>query len=257
MKTNLLFLVVVLALGCSGLANAAYLGTFDVRYDAREYPGLYWERGGAEGHSGAYVQLLVGVINYSELSKINIKAKHIDTDFEVTLLESDPSCVGKWPYPEEAEQWFSARLQPDTWMTGTWEITLKAKPDVKEVVTIHVPRFNFPPIPSGIQISEVQGQTYLAWNSIGDPGVGPERHIEYRLVKSTPPPAACAEESYTIRPERYDYQIWSGNRIAVPLPGHWTTGDLIRIENRVYDNYQSPQQSVYRYDRGVTYFFMR
>lgn len=253
MKTMRFILVVFLCLFFSGLAQAEYLSLANVRYDAREYPDLYWQRGGAAGHSGAYIQLLAGIVNYSELSKINITAKHLDSDFEATLVELDPSCVGKWPYPQEAEQWFSTRLQPGLWMTGDWEITLKAEPSVKEVRTVRVPRFNFPPVPSGIQISDYMGQTYLAWNSIGAPGVGPERHIEYRLVKSTPPPAACPEETYNIRPGRYPYQLWSGNRIAVPLPGHWMTGDLIRIENRIYDNHQN----VYRFDRGVKYFFMR
>lgn len=257
MKVVRFLLVMFCLLATTGIASAEFMSTASVRYDARQYPDLAYERGGAQGHSGAYVQILVGIVNYADLSKINIKAKHLGSDFEVTLVEADKACVGVWPYPDEAEQWFSVWLKPDhNKIKGDWEITLKYKAFGEkgtEVKNVTVPRLNFPPEPTGIQISEYQGQTWIAWNSIGAPGTGPGRHIEYRLLKLLPPPAFCPDETYSIRPGKYPYQMWSGNRIAVPLPGHWMSGDLIRIENRIYDNYAG----VYRYDRGVRFFFMR
>jgi hypothetical protein len=257
MNTIRLLLVMFLLLTFTGIASAEFMSAADVRYDARQYPDLFYERGGAQGHSGAYIQIMAGIVNYAELETININAKHLGTDFEVTLVELGPECVGSWPYPDEAEQWFTVSLKPEhTWMKGTWEITLKyttATEKGTEVKNVTVPRFNFPPEPTGIQISEYQGQPWIVWNSIGAPGAGLNRHIEYRLLKSLPPPAACSEETYTIRPGRTYYQMWSGNRIAVPLPSHWMPGDLIRIENRIYDY----TEGVYRYDRGVRFFFMR
>jgi hypothetical protein len=250
-------LVMFLLLATTGIASAEFMRTVEVRYDARQYPDLAYERGGAQGHSGAYIQILVGIVGYADLEKIIIKAKHLETDFEVTLIENDKECVGAWPYPDEAEQWFSVSLKPEhTWMKGDWEITLNYKTPTekgKEVKFVTVPRFNFPPEPTGIQISEYMGQPWIAWNSIGAPGTGPNAHIEYRLLKMSPPPASCAVESYAIRPERYPYEMWSGNRIAAPLPSYWEPGDLIRIENRVYDYIDG----VSRYDRGVRFFFMR
>jgi hypothetical protein len=260
MKMIRFLLVVILLLVTTGIATAEYMTLADVRYDAREYPDLFYHRGGAQGHSGAYIQVLAGIVQYSDLTQISIKAKHLNTDFEVSLVELDQDCVGVWQYLDEAEQWFSIWLKPDyTWMTGDWEITLKYKAASgkgTETKIVTVPRFNFPPEPSGIQISEYEGQTWIAWNSIGEPGTYLDgKHLEYRLLKMTPTPAACPDRSKGIRPGRYEYQMWSGNRIAVPLPEEWglVAGDLIRIENRVYDDYDG----VYRFDRGMRYFFMR
>ena len=230
----------------------------NVLYDARTYPDLFYERGGAQGHSGAYIQIYVGINNYAELKSIKIEAEQEGSDFEVTLREDDRGCVGTWPF-ESVDQWFSAWLGPDhIGLKGDWKITLKYKTlqNIKgtEIRHVVVPRFNFPPEPTGIQISEDAGRTWIAWNSIGAPGVGPARHVEYRLARVSPPPAACVTEFYPVRPGGIEYQMWSGNRIAVPLPAHWMPGDLVRIENRVYDDNGG---AVYRFDRGVRYFFQR
>ena len=260
---NLLRIVVVilLLLGASGVASAEYLSFADVRYDAREYPDLFYHRGGAQGNSGAYIQVVAGVVKYADLTKINVSAEHLDTGFEVTLVEAVPECVGVWQYQDEAEQWFRVWLKPETrWMTGRWEITLKyetATEKGKETKLVTVPRFNFPPEPTGIQVSPDEGRFWIVWNSIGEPGTSSDgKHVEYRILKMTP--EGCPERSIRITPNsNIEYHLWSGNRIAVPISEDWgwglAVGDLIRIENRVYDNHQG----YYRYDRGSRYFYIR
>lgn len=243
----------------SNVVYAQYLSEAYVRYDSRYYPEFAYDRGGAEGHSGAYISIVVGVDHYSDLQNINVKAKHLGKDFEVTLIEDDPECVGMWPY-DSVDQWFFVLLRPDSaWMKGVWEITLKYETvgSVKgtETALVNVPRFNFPPEPTGIQIADYQGKKWLVWNSIGDPGAGPGRHIEYRIAHYSNTPGTCLDKFYSIRlfGSNIYYETWSGNRIAVEIPFDWATGDLLRIENRVYDNNNG---TVYRYDRGTRYFYM-
>lgn len=231
----------------------------NVLYDARVYPDLFYERGGAQGHSGSYIQIYAGINNYADLESLEIEAEHDGSKFEVTLREDARECIGVWPF-ESVDQWFSVLLGPDhVGLKGDWKITLKYKTlnneKGKEVKHVLVPRFNFPPEPSGLQISRVEGRNWIAWNSIGDPGVGPNRHIEYRLNRVTSPPAACVSEVYTIRKDgNVPYRLWSGNRVAVELPTHWMPGDLVKVENRVYDDNGG---TGYRFDRGVRYFYLR
>lgn len=258
MKCFRIFVVILVLLGASGVASAEYLSFADVRYDAREYPDLFYHRGGAQGNSGSYIQVVAGVVQYANLTKINIKAEHLGTGFEVTLVEAVTECVGVWQYQDEAEQWFRVWLKPERrWMTGDWEITLKYETTSgkgKETKLVTVPRFNFPPEPTGIQVTNYEGRTWIAWNSLGEPGTYLDgKHIEYRLLKMTP--EGCPDRSKGITPTRYEYQMWSGNRIAVPVPEEWSlaAGDLIRIENRVYDDYDG----FYRFDRGSRYFYIR
>lgn len=237
-------------------AENTYLSESYVRYDSRYYPEFVHHRGGAEGHSGAYISIVVGIDNYSDIQSVNIKAKHTASGFEVSLKEDSIDCVGLWPIGP-VDQWFSIALRPEhTWMVGDWEIEAKVKTltdKVTEVAYVSVPRFNFPPEPTGIQISEYQGKTWLVWNRIGDPEVGISKHVEYRIAHHTSSPAACIDEFYLVRPGgNIYYELWSGNRIAVELPSHWVTGDLIRVENRIYDDNNG---ETYRHDRGTRYFY--
>ena len=152
MKLFRFIVVLFLLLGASGVANAEYLSFADVKYDAREYPDLFYHRGGAQGSSGAYIQVAAGVIQYSDLTKIKIKAEHLNTGFEVSLIEAVQECRGVWQYQDEAEQWFTVWLKPERrWMTGDWKITLKYETTSgkgKETKFVTVPRFNFPPEPT-------------------------------------------------------------------------------------------------------------
>ncbi len=254
------FMAIVCFLLLVGKANAQivnHLTEVNVRYDARYYPEFFYGRGGPEGHSGAYIRIIAGIDGYNDIKKIRVKAKHIASKFEVSLVGDDPECVGVWPL-DGVDLYFSVGLRPQhRWMTGVWEITLKYRKDgqkQKETKTVNVPRFNFPPEPTGIQIAVDGGMTYLVWNRIGDPGFGNNQHVEYRIAHLTTPSPYCIDEWYWIREGTGNYQLWSGNRIAVELPAHWNSGDLIRIENRVYDD-NSPDGPL-RHDRGVRYFFL-
>lgn len=255
MKKLSILLLCVFSIFFSATSFAQYMTSAEIRFDSRYFPEFVYARGGAEGHSGAYISFSVSVIDYDDLQKVDIKAKHLDTDFEVTLLEAAPECAGVWPFAG-VDQYYGVRLQPNEWMTGEWEITLKYRTTEgvhgREQALVVVPRFNSPPEPTGIQGANVQGQKWLVWNSIGEPGVGPDSHIEYRIMHLTGPDL-CIDESYTVRPGgNIYYELWSGNRIAVERPAHWQPGDLIRIENRVYSNIQD----VYRFDRGTRYFYL-
>ena len=250
------FMVIVCFLLLVGTANAQHLSDVSVRYDSRYFPEFVYGRGGPEGHSGAYISIIAGIDRYNDIKKIKVKAKHIASDFEVSLVEDDPACVGVGPFAND--QSFGVWLRPQHWwMTGAWEITLKYKKNgtkEEETATVIVPRFNFPPEPTGIQIAEWDGKTWLVWNRIGDPGTFPGQHVQYRIAHFTTPAPYCIDEWYYINGggANINYQLWSGNRIAVEPPAHWVSGDLVRIENRVYDD----KDDVHRHDRGVRFFFL-
>lgn len=243
----------------SATSFAGYLTGVSVNYDSRYFPEFAYDRGGPEGHSGAYIQVVAGVDGYDDLKNINIKAKHLVNDFEVTLLEAPTGCAGNWPAFFGVDQYYAVRLQPESKrMVGQWVITLKYTTNAgdkgQESKTVTVPRFNFPPEPTGIQRSHYQGREWLVWNSIGDPGTGPFKHVEYRIMRLTKP-LFCVDDAYAVRPYgNIYYELWSGNRIAVEIPSGWYPGDLIRIENRVYDDNGG---AVYRFDRGVRFIYLQ
>ena len=262
-------LVIVFVLSIALTANAQHLKGASIMYDARGYHEFMWGRGGAEGHSGAYIQLNFGVTGYNQISGISAKARHIASNFEITLMEDSKSCIGVSPPSWGTDTGFSAWLRPLDWMTGEWEFVLsyeEAHRKKTETARVVVPRFNFPPIPTGIQIGvvpptppETEEKRYLVWNRIGDPGIGPGKHIEYRIrhVHRTLP---CIDEDLVIstnpaNPDAYPYELWSGNRIAIPLPPHWNSGDHVRIENRVYDD-NPDTGGPYRSDRGCKHFIL-
>ncbi|MDY6793429.1 MAG: hypothetical protein SWH54_19350 [Thermodesulfobacteriota bacterium] len=140
-------------------------------------------------------------------------------------------------------------------MTGKWRIILKYEKNgtkEKETKAVMVPRFNFPPEPTGIQLANWNGKTWIVWNRIGDPG-NSGKHVEYRIAHFTTPAPHCMDDWLVIQEGGPTYyELWSGNRIAVELPTNWVSGDLIRIENRVYDD----MDGVYRNDRGTRFFFL-
>jgi hypothetical protein len=244
----------------SSMIYAQYLTEAYVRYDSKYLPDIVDDRGGAEGNSGAYVSILAGINNYHDLKSVNLKAKKLGTDFEFSLLGDSEECAGIWPF-ETVDIWYFVSLRPAPgWMTGDWEIVLKYSTNdgIKgtESMMVTVPRFNFPPAPTGVQIAEYQDKKWLVWNSIGEPGSGTSnRKVEYRIAHYTSEPEHCIDKWYAVRPYgNINYQVWSGNRIAVEIPYDWSQGDLIRIENRIYDNNGG---TVYRSDRGTRYIFMR
>jgi hypothetical protein len=253
-------MIILVALLIAITAHAQHLVTPGIMYDARGAHEFMWGRGGAEGHSGAYIQLNIGVTGYSNISQISVKARHIASNFEVTLTEESKSCIGVWPPDWGIDQVFTAWLRPFDWMTGEWEFVLSYVERWRrktEKATVPVPRFNFPPIPTGIEIATSLGKKYLVWNRIGDPGIGPGKHVEYRIRhfgRSLP----CIDEDIAINANNPGgYQLWSGNRIAFPLPD-WESGDRVRIENRVYDdNYsETTGPGPYRFDRGCKDFIL-
>src|SRR4030043_1503329 len=90
-------LVIIVGLLIALTANAQHLMYPSIMYDARDYNEFMWGRGGAEGHSGAYIQLNFGVTGYKYMSKISAKARHIASNFEITLMEDSKSCIGVSP----------------------------------------------------------------------------------------------------------------------------------------------------------------
>ena len=256
----LIFLMVSVSLiFSSSLLFARPSGDFEyitearVGYDSRYYPEFAYGTGGAEGHSGAYVVIIVGVVNYDDLATVKMVAEHktevngeMVSDFEVTLLEASKECVKVWPEDWNVEQYWSIRLKPEDWMMeGQWEITMKFTDSYgdegKESVDVEVKRFSFPPEPTGIQF--INGN--LVWNSIGIPEAYGDTHVEYRVIHHMPG-TFCADKSIKIN----DPSALIGlNRIrAIIPPDWWQAGDLIRVENRVYSNGRS--------DRGVRYFYL-
>jgi hypothetical protein len=246
-------LVIVFALLIAISANAQHLVWADLTVDIRAYQEFVWGQGGTEGHSGAYIQISLLVTKYSSMREIKAKAQHVDSGFEITLKEDDPSCigVGSWGF----DQGFYAWIRPQGWTTGQWKFTLSYVEGWRrktETATVVVPRFNFPTIPTGIEIAEYNGIRYLVWNSIGDPGAT-GKHVEYR-VRHFKPSLPCIDEELVIRTGAYPYELWSGNRIAVPLPDHWNSGDQVRIENRVFDD--NPPSGPLRNDRALKHIIL-
>jgi len=251
-KVFMILMLSVSLIFSSSLLFADYISSASVNYDSRYYPEFYYGSGGAEGHSGAYIQIGVGVVNYDDLSKVNIKAKHIDTDFEVTLEESPQVCAGGYPVEWNVDQYWGIRLKPEDWMVGTWEITMKYTAfgqKEKEMVEVYVDRFSFPPEPTGIQL----GPDRIIWNSIGIPGLPNNygEYVEYRIMHHAEYSVDgndifCVDEAITIRD---DTAVIPLNRIRQAIPPEWSSGDLIRVENRVYRGS--------RFDRGVRYFYLR
>lgn len=258
-------MVIVCFLLLAGTANAQqHLGWATVRYDARYYPDFFHGRGGPEGHSGAYIQIKVNINDYNDITNINVKAKHI-SGFEVSLRGDDPSCLVVSPWPHMSS--YGVRLAPqDWWMTGEWEFTLQytelgKKKVIEESKIVNVPSFNFPPEPTGIQIAhnlEGLGKTWLVWNSIGDPGTGDNKKLViYQIAHYTASSPPCIDEWIGINEGSNNYKLLSGNRIAFDLSttkNSWASGDLIRIENRVYDEIHP--DGPYRHDRAARYFFL-
>lgn len=214
-------------------------------------------QGGPEGDSGAYIVLVLYVSGYRSITEIKARAQHVASGFEITLPEDDPSCVGVLPSPPYPDQAFGTWLRPQGWMTGQWKFILSYVEGWRrktETRTVVVPRFNFPPIPTGIEMAEDNGKKYLVWNSIGAPGTS-GGHVEYRITHYSNDFPKCVDEQLVIRPGEYPYDLWIGNRIAVPLPDNWKSGDHVRIENRVFDD-NSPSGPI-RDDRALKHNILR
>jgi hypothetical protein len=259
-KCMKVFMVIICFLLLTGTVNAQHLSTdVAVLYNSIYYPEFYKNlSGGTEGHSGAYVTIYAGIEGYNEISPVSAKAKHMASDFEVSLVAEDSSCP-PWPPPlSHIDLYLYTRLQPKDWMTGEWEITLKyTDGDQKNVIenaTVIVPQFNFPPPPTGLQIAESEGKTWLVWNRIADPQNGGDSYKRYSpVIKHFTPFPYCIDEFHRIAPGgTTPYQLWSGNRIAVEIPSNWKSGDLLRVENRLYDLVDG----VRRMDRGIKLFFL-
>jgi hypothetical protein len=245
------FMMVVCLLFLVGTANATYLNDSGVLYNMIDYPEFHLGlRGGADGHSGAYVTIYAGVTEYYEMSKISIKAKHITSDFEVSLIEDHPECVGVVDYPfGPIDQYFWVNLQPADWMKNQWEITLTYMDinNVKqtEIRPVYISGFFYPPLPTGLQFAEELGKTWLIWNRIADPSDAPGRRYQ-PVVKHYTSSPYCVDEFHRISSGgTIPYQLWRGNRIAIEIPSHWQHGDLIKIENRLYDGGRFDRASKY------------
>jgi hypothetical protein len=188
-----------------------------------------------------------------------MRAEHKGTGFTVSLKEDDPGCVGSQGSPDV--QGFSVFLNVQDWMVGEWEFTMEYRDSAgrkTEKATATVSRFSFPPHPTGIQIVEYQGKTYLVWNKIGEPRnpSDPANDGKDCIVYATwhiQEPLGCLEELRRFFPGGSPYENWSGNRIAVELPSHWQSGDKIRIENRIYG---ADRTTGHPFDRGVTFLIL-
>ena len=249
-------LIIVFALLIAMSANAQHLVMSNVLADIHASQEFIYGRGGPEGNSGAYIHIYLCVTGYHSIKEIKAKAVHVASGFEITLPEEDPSCIGVLPSPPYYDQGFYTWLRPEGWMTGEWKLVLSYKEGgakKTETATVVVPRFNFPPIPTGIEIAEYEGKKYLVWNSIGAPGKS-GGHVEYRLRHYSNHFPKCIDEELVIRPGAYSYELWSGNRIAVPLPNYWNSGDHVRIENRVVDDNSPSGPS--RSDRACKHFLL-
>lgn len=256
-KLVILFMVSVCVILFSATSFAKvmtsqYMTDASVMYDSRYYPEFVYDRGGAEGHSGAYIVLLASIVGYDELTDIRIVAEHKGTGFEVTLVEGSPQCAGQYPFGYD--QSYGIRLKPENWMTGEWEFTLKCETTegdtVHESLDVNVVQFGFPPEPTGIYFWVVNPTTkYLYWNSIGAPGVGPDNHYEYRIMHFDQ--NGCIDDFVSVRGNSPDYRI-IGEKIRVKIPYGWASGDLVRVENRFY----SSPGDVPRSDRGTRYIFL-
>jgi len=256
-------LAIVFVLSIAISANAQHLVGQAVFVDIRDFPEFIFGRGGSEGHSGAYIQLNFGVSGWDAIQVMEAKARHLASGFQVTLKE-DTTCRKNYPpqWNVDASYYINLKAE-DWWMTGEWEFVFsyrEAGRKKTETVRVAVPRFNFPPIPTGIHIGvDLAGKEYLVWNRIGDPGTD-GKHVEYR-IRHYNPSLPCVDEELIIKgplttpPSTYD--LWSGNRIAVPLPTHWEPGDRIRIENRVYDDNYTTGPGPYRWDRACKDFILR
>ncbi|MEJ2472248.1 MAG: hypothetical protein P8Y96_14230 [Desulfuromonadales bacterium] len=217
-----------------------YMTDAFVMFDSSYYPEFVFERGGPEGHSGAYILLTAGIVDYDELIDVRIVAEHKDPDFEVTLIEGLPDCANNWP-TEEYDQSYGIRLKPADWMTGEWEFTLKAETtggdDVFENIEVNVRAFGYPPEPTGIFFGvsrdDPPSEKYLFWNSIGLPGLWPDNHIEYRIMHYDQ--NFCIDDKVTVRGDSWNYRI-IGEKIRVTIPNWWASGDLVRVENRSYSS---------------------
>jgi len=251
-KAIMVFMLSVSLVFSSSLLFAEYITSASVQYDSRYYPEFAYGTGGSEGHSGAFISITVAVVGYYDLSNVKISAEHKNpdtnyTDFEVTLRESPLECLFRYPPDWNVEQYWGVRLKPEDWMVGKWEITMKFTDYFgnkgKESVEMEVNRFSFPQEPTGIEFRVQNGVRRIIWNSIGIPGYGDDEHVEYRIIRNLGG-TFCAIESIKLD----DTDQISLNRIRAIIPDHWASGELIRVENRVYNNS--------RFDRGVRYFYL-
>jgi len=148
-------LVTVFVLSIAISANAQHLVGPAIFVDTRDSSEFIFGRGGSEGHSGAYIQLNVAVIGWDAIKVIEAKAEHVSSKFVVTLKE-DTTCLKNYPPQWNMDMGYYINLKPeDWWMIGEWKLILKYKEKATglkktEEATVVVPRFNFPPTPTGI-----------------------------------------------------------------------------------------------------------
>ena len=198
---------------------------------------------GAEGVSGAYFDVSVGVIirtvanpfllNHSDVKSIT--AKHLPTDFEFSL---QPDICED--YLGSGMQAWGLFLRPEDWMfEGNWEFTMRydgADGFVHKQIFSAVPAGPrvFPMKPSHIQIVK-STSIYVSWSALGDPYAGtPYNRFDYRIQAYQ---GACPvvvfrgkwSGSGTYNVGNYDPSL---NKVTFEIPLGWS-GHRIRLENRI------------------------
>jgi hypothetical protein len=216
----------------------------DTMYDHRN-SGTWTESAlGAEGVSGAYFDVSVGVIINTDVNPyllshsdvISITAKHLETGFKFSL---QPDICEN--YLGSGMQGWSLFLRPEDWMfEGYWEFTMRYKGirgyvHKQKVLVAAGPKV-FPMKPSHIQIVKSGNYIYVSWSAVGDPYPGtPNNPIDYRIQAYED---ICPKIVFRGKWSGSDQNINVGTydpslkKVTFAIPLGWS-GHRIRLENRI------------------------
>jgi len=199
---------------------------------------------GAEGVSGAYFDVSVGVVegypllNHSDVR--SIKVKHLETGFKFSL---QPDICEN--YLGSGMQAWSLFLRPEDWMfEGNWEFTMRYKGSDrnvhKQIVSVPAGPKVFPMKPSHIQIVKSDSLITVSWSAVGDPNVGTiydgtlYNPIDYRIqaYQDACPVTVFRGEWSTNVPNKVGTYDSSLKKVTFAIPLKWS-GHRIRLENRI------------------------
>jgi hypothetical protein len=200
---------------------------------------------GAEGVSGGYFDVSVGVITGYHLSNhsdvISVKVKHLETGFQFSL---QPDVCED--YLGSGMQAWSLFLRPEEWMfEGNWEFTMRYKGRYgyvrKQIVSVATGPKVFPAKPSHIQIVKSTSSITVSWSALGNPYVGtPNNPIDYR-IQAYDDNGVCPVIVFRGKWSGSDPDINVGtydpilNKVtfSIPLTSLDWSGHRIRLENRI------------------------
>jgi hypothetical protein len=216
----------------------------DAWYDYRDYGTWNGEHeGGAEGRSGAYFQIYIGVVLGDYLQSFDdvykVKAKHLQTG-QCFYLMCDP-CT-KWMGKDI--QYWSLFVRPGNWMfEGTWGFRMfyngTDQQQHSQVVTKQMGPVTFPMKPSHIKIVKEDSSFILSWSAIGNPYTGP---FDYQV--------RIFDDGCCVAGVRGDWQGGAGtydavlNKVIFPIGPEWSR-HLLRLENRIYAPNQTSRACQY------------